>query len=149
MVNSAELNKLFNQIVDKYSDSKPAIVCTVVEVDKTARTCTVLPLNGDPEIFDVMLQAGQDGSTGITMIPKVDSSVIVSFITDETAFISLTSRVESFSIKSETEDLKSILSDILSAIEQLTVNTAVGPSTPPLNLSVFTSIKQRLNSLFE
>lgn len=44
------------------------------------------------------------------------------------------------------ETLVKLLQDILKAIQQLTVNTAVGPSTPPLNLAAFKAIEQKLNT---
>jgi hypothetical protein len=45
------------------------------------------------------------------------------------------------------EDLKGLLGEILDAIVQMTVNTAVGASTPPTNLATFQSIKGRLDTM--
>jgi len=53
-------------------------------------------------------------------------------------------------IKTSTEDLKQILTDILTQLEILTVTCAApgSPSTPPVNFAAFTAIKLRLLALF-
>lgn len=150
----AELKEVLNQIVDMFSDSKPSKMGIVKNVDVDARTCTVLPLElkeEDPDlvIYDVMFQAGGSATSGVTLIPKEGSLVMISFMDDDSAFLSLMSEAEKVSIKSDTEDLKAILTDMLSAIEQLTVTTTTGPSSPPINLTAFSLIKTRLNNLFE
>lgn len=50
-------------------------------------------------------------------------------------------------ISTSNESLKSILSDLITGIETLTVTTAGVPSLVPNNISIFTSIKARLNLL--
>lgn len=44
------------------------------------------------------------------------------------------------------DTLKSLLDETFDAILQLTVNTGVGPSTPPLNSAAFQAIKQKLST---
>jgi len=48
-------------------------------------------------------------------------------------------------VEKGSESLKKILDDLLNAINQLTVNTNVGPSSVPINLTAFQSIKARVD----
>lgn len=53
-----------------------------------------------------------------------------------------------FTIKTQSENLKSILSDLIDAINLMTQTVTSGVSVaPPLNATVFTAIKTRLNNL--
>ncbi len=54
-----------------------------------------------------------------------------------------------WSIDSNAESLAAVLTDLITQIEILTVGTAVGPSTPPINLAAFTAIKARLQLLLQ
>lgn len=45
------------------------------------------------------------------------------------------------------DSLKSVLEQILDAITQMTVTTAVGPSSPPVNAAQFVAIKQTLDTI--
>ncbi len=47
------------------------------------------------------------------------------------------------------EGLKKILTDLITAISQLTVPTGVGPSGVPINAAVFNAIKTRLGNFLE
>lgn len=47
------------------------------------------------------------------------------------------------------EGLKKILTDLITAITQLTVPTGVGPSGVPINTAVFNTIKTRLGNFLE
>jgi exosome complex RNA-binding protein Csl4 len=85
----------------KTNDELYSQVCTVTSVDKSARTVNVEPINGDPELFDVMLQADIDLSQGICPIPKEGSYVIVTFLTSSTAFVSLCTEIEEVIIDAE------------------------------------------------
>lgn len=124
----------------------------------------------DNEIFDVRFRAVIDGSEdGIIAYPAVNSWVCVanigcgdsdhvvvamSEITKVTVTIGTTVfEVDStgVSIERGAEDLKSLLTDLLTAITQLTVTCAAAgsPSSPPINLAAFTSLQTRLNSLLK
>lgn len=50
-------------------------------------------------------------------------------------------------IKSTSESLYQVLSDLLTAIKLITVNTGTGTSTPPNNVAAFNSIATRLSAL--
>lgn len=53
------------------------------------------------------------------------------------------------SIKTETQSLKAILSDLIDAILLETHTTATGPSGTPLNFAQYQAIKTRISSLLE
>jgi hypothetical protein len=44
-------------------------------------------------------------------------------------------------------ELKALLTDLISAINKITVNTIAGPSSPPLNVAEFSAIKGRLDEM--
>lgn len=75
----------------------------VVAVDEEARTCEVEPLSGDAAIPDTRLVASIDKETigGIVFIPKIGSSVIVSFLntSNTEAYISSFGEVEKVIIR--------------------------------------------------
>jgi hypothetical protein len=66
-------------------------VCTVESVDLTKRTCYCIPINEDADITEVRLMANIDN--GFLLIPEVDSIVVVSFLSDSSAYVSLVSKV--------------------------------------------------------
>lgn len=51
--------------------------------------------------------------------------------------------------KRDSSGLKKSLTDLLSALEKLTVTTNIGPSGIPINVADFTKIKQDLNNYLE
>lgn len=73
--------------------------CKVISVDKTARTIEVEPLNGDAAIFDVRLQARESGEMGLVFFPKVESEVIVTFLSNTNAFVTSSQDIEEILLK--------------------------------------------------
>lgn len=140
-------------------------VCKVTAVDASVRTCDVTPIDGDAPLTDVRLQAALSGNTGWLLLPTVGSDVVVTFITDDLAFVSMTSQVSEiiahvnntqlkidasgFVIENGGQSLKAILNDLIAAIQRITVTTPVGPSGTPINAVEFDLINQRLNQLFQ
>lgn len=88
MEDKRTLREIINEIV-KNNDEIYSVVAKVTEVDEDARTVDVEPLNGDAEIFGVRLQPDMEGTTGIVMIPKVDTNVVVTFLNKSTGYVSL------------------------------------------------------------
>ncbi len=76
------------------ADEVYSLVAKVTEVDEAARVCSVEPLNGDAAIFDVRLQAQESGADGVVLIPAVDSWVVVTFLSKETAYVAKCSQVD-------------------------------------------------------
>lgn len=80
--------------VSKGDEELYSIVATVDEVDESARTCTCTPINDGAQLFNVTLQAARSASTGFVQIPKVKSHVVVTFLSKDTAFVSLCVEVD-------------------------------------------------------
>lgn len=83
----SKLSEAFKQLMANQEEAY-SMVCTVKSVDEDARTCNVEPLNGDADIPSVNLQANIELAEGVVLIPKVDSFVIVTFLTKDRAFVS-------------------------------------------------------------
>ena len=83
------IQRLADQDQEIYS-----LVCKVTAIDTTARTADVAPLNGDPVIYTVRLQATPSLADGLAIIPVVNSNVIVTFLDKTRAYISLFSEIE-------------------------------------------------------
>lgn len=119
---------------------------TVIEVDSVARTCDVKTGEGI-DIYEVRLQAASGNSVGFVIFPTVGSVVLVSVTESGNWYVSAFTGVDKVSLKNNQEDLKSWLDDLVDAIKQITVPTAVGPSGTPINATAIEAIKQRLNNL--
>jgi hypothetical protein len=127
------------------------IVATVTAVDRQELSCDVEPLDGGAAMFDVRLRAALDNERGgLVLLPAVGSTVLVSAINDNWNFpyVAMVSEVDLVSVKTQQESLKTLLNDILTAIQQLTVPTPAGPSGVPINLASFQQYNARLDNLF-
>ena len=120
---------------------------TVLRVDQARALCDVQPADaGAPELLDVQLRAVDDGSSkGFVLWPVVGSPVLVGLIENDpnNCFVVAVSRVEAFTLATQTDSLAALFTDLLAALEQLTVTTAVGPSGPPINALSFQQLAQR------
>lgn len=139
------------------------ILGKVVSVDEDELTCVVL--DDETEINDVRLRPVINGNESMTLFPKVDGWVLIVRIDTEEDFMVIgadeidkirikvgTSEFEiqdGFLIKRDDETLKKIFDDLFTAIEQLTVNTNVGPSSVPINAADFAAIKTRVDNLLK
>ncbi|MEY4902838.1 MAG: hypothetical protein RLZZ292_653 [Bacteroidota bacterium] len=122
----------------------------------------------DNEIFDIRLRAATGGAgSGVFILPKVGSAVVIGCLGNspndyvvlqytEVTKVKFKVNTTEFSLedtgidfKRGTEGLKSILGDLLDAINAITVTTPQGPSGTPLNFLSFSAIKQRLNNLLK
>lgn len=65
----------------------------VVSVDESERSIEFEPIEGG-NLENVRLQAALDTSSGIVQIPKIGSKVIITFINEVQAFVSLCSEVD-------------------------------------------------------
>jgi hypothetical protein len=77
-------------------------VCTVDSVDLTKRTCYCIPINEDADITEVRLMANIDN--GFLLVPEVDSIVVVSFLSDSSAYVSLVSKVSEIQLNGTNYD---------------------------------------------
>ncbi len=69
-----------------------SILCTVISVDLTAKTCYCTPVSGDADISDVSLI--MNAATGFMIIPTVGSIVMVTMQNKETGYIGMFSGVD-------------------------------------------------------
>lgn len=79
---------------------------TVKEVDKTAQTCKVQPVDNSPELTNVRLRASiEDTEQGHIVYPKQDSTVLVTLINNNpsVAFVSYVSEVDEVLIQLEND----------------------------------------------
>ena len=122
---------------------------TVTKVDKAALTCEVDPHDGGAGHVQVRLRSVVDGGTdGFVIFPKKGSDVTLLLLDEDTALVVQYGAVEVYSIKTDTESLKVVLSDLVDAIGQMVFTTNQGPTINLVNAPTFTAIKQRLNNLF-
>lgn len=93
-----------------------------------------------------------------TELQKVTIEVGGSLVTVDGATIELKQDSAVYNIQSSghaieqgAESLKSILSDLISQLELLTVTCSApgSPSSPPINVAALTAVKARLNTLFQ
>lgn len=123
-------------------------LCVVNSVDEDELLCDVSPVeNLDIEYFDVQLSASKDGT--IVNIPKIDSNVIISFIDEENAYISMFSEIEKQIVGTKDDTLLTIFTDLFGAIDNMTHNTAQGPTIQfPINKTEFDGILDRIKTMY-
>ncbi len=126
---------------------------------------------------EVRKRAAVDGGKGIVITPVKGSSIIVSKLSgiDSNSYvISMFSTVESIKItlenhvllldkdglsvdlssgklviKNNQENLKTLITDLVSEIMKITVTTGTGPSGTPINIPQLQQISQRIPKLFK
>lgn len=69
-----------------------SLLCKVSDIDTVKMTCKATPINGDAELFGVLINA--DAKKGFTLIPKNNSVCYVTQSSDTTAFVSMVSEVD-------------------------------------------------------
>ena len=126
-----------------------SVIGTIKSVDKSKRTCVVIPVDGSPEIFGVRYTATESDSGGFIANPANGAFVVVTFFDDNNAFVSLVTQIDTFVINNDAGDMKTILLDLIAMIGKITVPTPAGASSTPINFSELEPIKQAVNGLFE
>jgi len=79
-------------------DEVYSVICTVLEVN--GEFCDLQPLDDSAALLDVKLIAGTS-KTPLLITPVKDSVVIATFLTKDTAFVSLYSEIESVQIRGD------------------------------------------------
>jgi len=153
------------------------LTCTVTSADEASRTCIVTPVNSNlaafpamlmPDIDDGVLMIPSAGSTVHVIYSPQNAPLVVQytqvdkilFITGDTeismtngtvqvsqadAVLTLTGSKLNF--KNNSQNLTTVLQNILSHVAALTVSTGTGPSSVPINLSDFQTDLSDLNQL--
>jgi hypothetical protein len=140
----------------------------VKKVDEQKRTCDVEIGNIIREkVLLYLLDKPQNEKKGWWFVPKTGSIVLVSRVdaagtrlrvsmfseidkvictTGETEF---SVGKDGYKLNRGQSGLLKTLTDLCSALEKLTVTTAMGPSGTPINIAAFTKIKQDLSNYLE
>lgn len=87
----------------------------VKSVDQDNKLCVVAPVNGDADLLDIRLQAGE--GKGIVFYPAVGSIVVVTFLAKNTGYVALCSDVDKIEIEN---------GQLTATIEDGEVNIGVG-----------------------
>jgi hypothetical protein len=114
------IRKIANNEFTPYS-----IVCEVESVNLIDKTCYCIPVNGDADLQNVRLNA--DKKDGFILIPKQNSLVVVSFINDSTAYISMVSEVDEINLNGTSFDGIVKVNDLVTKLNNLEnkVNTII------------------------
>lgn len=122
---------------------------TAVNVSVDKRTCDFEPIGDDATRYNIRLQSIISENKGFVLIPKENSTIVVTFLNNSTGFVSLTSEIEKIHFEAGGEDLKIILNDLISEIKNAIILTPVGTGTvaEPTKL-LLTDINTRINKLF-
>lgn len=146
---SKELRDALRSLVKPNNDGF-AKVCTIDSIDLTTLTCYCVPLNGDADIINVRLMANIDN--GFLLIPEVNSIVVVSFLSDDSAYVSLVSKVSEvhlngknfnglIKIDEQTAKLNQLVSELQIQLGLIAAGiTAGGGTYTPSTLSIFNKI---------
>ena len=87
------------KLLAKPDGETAALICTVDEVDKKARTVDCSPINESAPLLGVNLQANQGSDFGVCLFPEVGSFVVVGFVADGAAgVVLLCDKIESAEI---------------------------------------------------
>lgn len=97
MNSSAEIRNSLIQLIREQVNMFYPLLCTVVSVDINNKSCEVEPINGDANILDVKILA--DADPGMFMMPKVGSTVAVSMLDNDNAFVVMYSELEEILIE--------------------------------------------------
>jgi len=124
-------------LVGRIGNSNELYVAMFSEVDKVLLSSGSLELTIDQDKAE--LKKGDK----ISVLIQEDQVLITA---DQST---LKQTASGFTMTRSGEGLKKVLTDLITAITQLTVPTGVGPSGVPINAANFTAIKQRLNNFLE
>lgn len=99
-----ELDEVMTMIVKQEIDPEEfySMVAKIKSVDETKRTCVVTPIEGESQKSNIRLQGAISGTDGIVQIPKVGSTVIVTFIDRTNGFIALATSITKLIIDADT-----------------------------------------------
>jgi hypothetical protein len=139
------------------------IVAMVDSVDLANRTCDVSTISADEEVSmtGIALQASIDN--GIIPIPSIGSTVLIGNTPSLQPFVLMFSSIDyyyvvvnktvlkidanGFMLQREEEKLSTILKDLITQIQSITVPTPAGTSGVPNNITDFSDIATRIDNL--
>ena len=92
------------ELIKKLADNGNQIyskVCKVISIDLDERTCEVETLSDEMIIPGCRLQAAIEQTSGLLLVPVVNSFVIVTWLNKNSAFVSLCSDVEEIQLNGD------------------------------------------------
>lgn len=95
-MNSKEKNEIksaLTEFVKQNSDSNDSLVCTVKSYDSATKTCYCVPVADFADIQQVRINPDVN-KKGLIVFPKLNSVVLVSFLSDSSAYISMFSEID-------------------------------------------------------
>lgn len=121
---SKDLRDALRSLVKPNNDGF-AKVCTVDSIDLVKLICYCIPINGDADLVGVRLMANIDN--GFLLIPEVNSIVVVSFLSDSSAYVSLVSKVSEINLNGKNFDGLVKVNDLVEKLNNLEnkVNTII------------------------
>ncbi|NJM16141.1 MAG: hypothetical protein HC896_12865 [Bacteroidales bacterium] len=160
------MNKKQAEILSKLQEfgkqMLPVYMANVVAVDETALTAEI-EVNGLSPL-KCYLSGAEDSIKGFVTIPAVGSTIMAARVDEHGDIYVLLQATEvdklhvnmhgfTFTIDNagiklggDNSNLKQTLSDLIDAINQLTVTTPAGPSGMPINTASFKAIKEDLQN---
>lgn len=127
----SSISQIMDQIVAERTGEFNGIVGTVLSVDPTAKTCEVKDLR-DAIYSNVRLIAAN--TTGLYMVPKIGSYVIIHQISDQDYFVSMFSQLDtitmldgSFGGLTKTQELKTQLDKLNAQLQAIITALAWAP----------------------
>ena len=82
-----------SEFVKRNVNVQNSLVCTVKSYDTDTKTCYCIPINNDADIQQVRINP-QSNLDGFIIFPKLNSLVLVSFLSDSSAYIAMFSEVD-------------------------------------------------------
>jgi len=150
------IKQLIQQLAES-GDKLTSLVCRVKSVD--GYTCDVEPINGDADILAVRLVADEKDDFFV-LVPKVDSLVIVSFLNETAAYVSMFSEVSEikykigtaqysvkesgFMMKKGADTIKDVIRLIIEGVQQILVVQGNNPDYAKL-----TQALTKLNNIMQ
>ena len=126
-----------------------ALLGTVRSVDRAQGVCDVQPAEaGAPVLYDVSLRAVA-GTGGFVLWPKPGSFVVVALVDNDPnhCYVAMVSEVEQFTLSTGTENLHTLLKDIVAEVRALKFTTNAGPTIALITDPKWALLDARINNL--
>ena len=126
-----------------------ALLGTVLSVDKAKGVCDVQPAEaGAPVLLDVALRA-VEGAGGFVLWPKEGSFVVVALVDNDRnhCYVAMVSEVEGLTLASATENLHTLLKDVIAEVRKLKFNTNSGATLALITDPAWAALSSRVDKL--
>ena len=92
-----------------------SVAGVVSSIDLNSMTCTV-SIDGEADLHGVKIQTMEGGNKGVKLVPKLNSEVIVTYMSTATAYIAMVSEIQEFGVEIDTCNIS--IKDTQVAIKQ-------------------------------